>query len=138
MGAERREEQQAQLLVFTYGILKCGQPNHHILTNRKNGHATLVGTAKTLKKWPLVLVSSYEIPGLLPLEDVGYEVSGEVYLVDDRMLEALDCLESHPDVYIRRPGRRPVAVFAATFLPTLTPKKNRCPEQRLRQRPASG
>uniref|UniRef100_A0A224YDS3 Gamma-glutamylcyclotransferase family protein n=1 Tax=Rhipicephalus zambeziensis TaxID=60191 RepID=A0A224YDS3_9ACAR len=102
MGAERREDQQARHLVFTYGTLKCGQPNHHILTNPKNGQATLVSTAKTFKKWPLVLVSSYEIPCLLPLEDVGYEVSGEVYLVDDRMLDTLDSLESHPDVYVRR------------------------------------
>ncbi|KAH7968443.1 putative gamma-glutamylcyclotransferase CG2811 [Rhipicephalus sanguineus] len=101
MGAEINAEQ-AQHLVFTYGTLKRGQPNHHILTNHKNGAATLVGTARTLKKWPLVLVSSYEIPCLLPREDLGHKVSGEVYAVDDRMLETLDCLESHPDVYVRK------------------------------------
>ncbi|XP_072143740.1 gamma-glutamylaminecyclotransferase C-like [Dermacentor andersoni] len=91
--------------VFTYGTLKCGQPNHHILMNPNNGRATLIGTARTLKKWPLVLVSSYEIPCLLPREGMGHrfiqEVSGEMYLVDDQMLESLDGLESHPDVYVR-------------------------------------
>lgn len=87
--------------MFTYGTLKSGQTNHHILTNTENGRATLLGPAKTLKKWPLVLVSAYEIPCLLPLEDVGHEVSGELYLIDDRMLSVLDSLETHPDVYVR-------------------------------------
>lgn len=100
MAAERGDEH-ALHPVFTYGTLKYGQPNHHILTNPNNGRATLIGTAKTLKKWPLVLVSSYEIPCLLPREGMGHEVSGEMYLVDDRMLKTLDGLESHPDVYVR-------------------------------------
>ncbi|XP_075543812.1 uncharacterized protein LOC142578299 [Dermacentor variabilis] len=211
MAAERVGDQ-ALHPVFTYGTLKCGQPNHHILMNPNNGRATLIGTARTLKKWPLVLVSSYEIPCLLPREGMGHvsanitniswaqehfrqsccwtryqrrqpaagsdrlrtksyvnlahvvelrncfvhkcfphlpialannmstvricwnillhnnytreempanpnavhiisecsqttrfiqEVSGEMYLVDDRMLESLDGLESYPDVYVR-------------------------------------
>ncbi|XP_075543434.1 troponin C-akin-1 protein-like [Dermacentor variabilis] len=100
MAAERVGDQ-ALHPVFTYGTLKCGQPNHHILMNPNYGRATLIGTARTLKKWPLVLVSSYEIPCLLPREGMGHEVSGEMYLVDDRMLESLDGLESHPDVYVR-------------------------------------
>ncbi|KAH7954863.1 hypothetical protein HPB49_022327 [Dermacentor silvarum] len=99
--AAEREDEQALHHVFTYGTLKYGQPNHHILTNPNNGRATLIATAKTLKKWPLVLMSSYEIPCLLPREGMGHEVFGEMYLVDDRMLETLDGLESHPDVYVR-------------------------------------
>lgn len=100
MAAEIKEVE-AFHLMFTYGTLKSGQTNHHILTNTENGRATLLGPAKTLKKWPLVLVSAYEIPCLLPLEDVGHEVSGELYLIDDRMLSVLDSLETHPDVYVR-------------------------------------
>uniref|UniRef100_A0A131YM80 Gamma-glutamylcyclotransferase family protein n=1 Tax=Rhipicephalus appendiculatus TaxID=34631 RepID=A0A131YM80_RHIAP len=87
--------------VFVYGTLKSGETNHRILTDPVNGRSTLLGQARTLKKWPLVLVSSYEIPCLLPCEGLGHEVHGEVYQVDDRMLEVLDRLESHPDYYVR-------------------------------------
>nr|XP_037277603.1 putative gamma-glutamylcyclotransferase CG2811 [Rhipicephalus microplus] len=87
--------------VFVYGTLKSGETNHRILTDPANGHSTFLGEAKTLKKWPLVLVSPYEIPCLLPCEGLGHEVRGEVYQVDDRMLEVLDRLESHPDYYVR-------------------------------------
>ncbi|XP_075546058.1 putative gamma-glutamylcyclotransferase CG2811 [Dermacentor variabilis] len=87
--------------VFVYGTLKTGETNHTILTNPDNGRSALVGQARTLKKWPLVLVSSYEIPCLLPYEGVGHEICGEVYQVDDRMLDVLDRLESHPDFYVR-------------------------------------
>ncbi|XP_049521796.1 putative gamma-glutamylcyclotransferase CG2811 isoform X1 [Dermacentor silvarum] len=87
--------------VFVYGTLKMGETNHKVLTNPDNGRSTLVGQARTLKKWPLVLVSSYEIPCLLPCEGVGHEICGEVYQVDDRMLNVLDCLESHPHFYVR-------------------------------------
>ncbi|KAL1474432.1 hypothetical protein MTO96_037977 [Rhipicephalus appendiculatus] len=68
--------------VFVYGTLKSGETNHRILTDPVNGRSTLLGQARTLKKWPL-------------------EVHGEVYQVDDRMLEVLDRLESHPDYYVR-------------------------------------
>ncbi|XP_049268388.1 putative gamma-glutamylcyclotransferase CG2811 isoform X1 [Rhipicephalus sanguineus] len=87
--------------VFVYGTLKTGETNHRIMTNPGNGRSTLIGQARTLKKWPLVLVSKYEIPCLLPCEGLGHEVCGEVYQVDDRMLEVLDWLESHPDFYVR-------------------------------------
>lgn len=87
--------------VFVYGTLKSGETNHRILTNPGNGRSTLLGQARTLKKWPLVLVSSYEIPCLLPCEGVGQEICGEVYQVDDQMLEVLDRLESHPEYYVR-------------------------------------
>lgn len=87
--------------VFVYGTLKTGETNHRIMTNPGNGRSTFIGQARTLKKWPLVLVSKYEIPCLLPREGLGHEVCGEVYQVDDRMLEALDRLESHPDYYVR-------------------------------------
>uniref|UniRef100_A0A023G7K7 Gamma-glutamylcyclotransferase family protein n=1 Tax=Amblyomma triste TaxID=251400 RepID=A0A023G7K7_AMBTT len=95
------ETKEVRHSVFVYGTLKSGESNNHFLKCAANGRASLVGPAKTVKKWPLVLVSSYEIPCLLPYEGVGHEVSGEVYEVDDRMLELLDRLESHPDFYTR-------------------------------------
>ncbi|XP_037567947.1 putative gamma-glutamylcyclotransferase CG2811 [Dermacentor silvarum] len=87
--------------LFVYGTLKSGEVNHNILCDTNNGRSTLVGQARTLKKWPLVLVSSFELPCLLPCDGVGHEVCGEVYQVDDRMLAVLDRLESHPDIYVR-------------------------------------
>uniref|UniRef100_A0A023FRQ6 Gamma-glutamylcyclotransferase family protein n=1 Tax=Amblyomma cajennense TaxID=34607 RepID=A0A023FRQ6_AMBCJ len=95
------ETKKAWHSVFVYGTLKTGESNNHFLTRPAEGRASLVGPARTVKKWPLVLVSSYEIPCLLPYKGLGYEVSGEVYDVDDRMLELLDRLESHPEFYVR-------------------------------------
>uniref|UniRef100_A0A6M2E8C8 Gamma-glutamylcyclotransferase family protein n=1 Tax=Amblyomma tuberculatum TaxID=48802 RepID=A0A6M2E8C8_9ACAR len=87
--------------VFVYGTLKSGESYNHFLARPTDGRASLVGPARTVKKWPLVLASSYKIPCMLPYEGVGHEVYGEVYEVDDRMLELLDRLESHPDFYVR-------------------------------------
>ncbi|XP_075543436.1 putative gamma-glutamylcyclotransferase CG2811 [Dermacentor variabilis] len=87
--------------VFVYGTLKSGERNHNFLNNTDNGYSTLVGQARTMKKWPLVLLSAFELPCLLPCDGVGHEVCGEVYQVDDRMLEVLDHLERHPRFYAR-------------------------------------
>ncbi|KAK8785041.1 hypothetical protein V5799_008587 [Amblyomma americanum] len=98
---EGRGTKEAWHSVFVYGTLKSGESFNHVLTDATKGQASLVGPAKTVKKWPLVLVSSLEIPCLLPYEGQGHEVFGEVYDVDDRMLEFLDRIESHPDFYAR-------------------------------------
>uniref|UniRef100_A0A1E1XDH0 Gamma-glutamylcyclotransferase family protein n=1 Tax=Amblyomma aureolatum TaxID=187763 RepID=A0A1E1XDH0_9ACAR len=87
--------------VFVYGTLKSGENFNHFLARPTDGRASLVGPARTVKKWPLVLASSHEIPCILHYEGLGHEVYGEVYKVDDRMLELLDRLESHPDFYVR-------------------------------------
>lgn len=87
--------------VFVYGTLKSNEPNHSVLIDSKNGTATFVGTARTVKKWPLVIASSYNIPYLLYVEGRGHNVYGELYNVDGKMLETLDKLECHPDYYER-------------------------------------
>lgn len=92
---------QAAHYVFAYGTLKTGEPNYAVMKDPANGSATLVGTAKTVKKWPLVIASSYNIPYLLHCEGQGHNVSGEVYSVDDKMLAKLDDFESHPKYYVR-------------------------------------
>lgn len=92
---------QATHYVFVYGTLKTGEPNCSVMKDPANGRATLVGTAKTIKKWPLVIASSYNIPYLLHCEGTGHNVCGEVYSVDDEMLAKLDDFESHPKYYVR-------------------------------------
>ena len=58
-------------LVFVYGTLKKGEPNHHLIAQRTGGVATLIGIAKTVKKWPLIIASRYNIPYLLYSEGKG-------------------------------------------------------------------
>lgn len=88
-------------LVFVYGTLKKGEPNHYILQDPANGTVQYIGKAKTIKMWPLVIASRYNIPFLLFQENQGKQVNGEVYSVDNAMLDKLDELECHPKYYER-------------------------------------
>jgi len=92
----------ANKLVFVYGTLKRGQPNHDWLTRPTNGSAVFRGRASTSDAFPLVVASRYNIPFLLDAPGRGHCVSGELYEVDDAMMVKLDELELHPDVYLRQ------------------------------------
>jgi len=88
--------------VFVYGTLKKNQPNYCHLNDTENGVAVFRSIAKTIKKYPLVISTKYNIPFLLENEGVGQEIIGEIYDVDAKMLEYLDDFENHPDFYIRK------------------------------------
>ncbi|KAK6624512.1 hypothetical protein RUM44_011371 [Polyplax serrata] len=88
-------------LVFVYGTLKRGEPNHSYLQVKDNGYAKFVSQAKTVEKYPLVIASKYNIPFLLYNPGVGENVKGEIYEVDDHVLSQLDILENHPSFYVR-------------------------------------
>ena len=45
------------MLVFVYGTLKSGQPNHSLLTAADTGQAELVAPAVTRRRLPLVIAS---------------------------------------------------------------------------------
>ena len=94
-------------LVFVYGTLKTGEPNHHWLTDAQ-GRSSFLGPGLTHDTWPLVVVTKYNIPMLLgnndnlnqmsvthpPIhasdcEGVGKKIKGEVYNIDQKMLEYL-------------------------------------------------
>ncbi|EEC19489.1 gamma-glutamylaminecyclotransferase isoform X1 [Ixodes scapularis] len=90
-----------QYCVFVYGTLKTGEPNYAVMRSQENGHAELIGRGKTVKRWPLVIGSSFNIPYLLPCEGRGHNVSGEIYSVDEKMLHFLDEFEGHPQYYVR-------------------------------------
>ncbi len=88
-------------LVFVYGTLKKGFPNHA----RFLGTARLVGAFRTVSAFPLVLNGARCSPCLVDTPGAGSRVRGEVYDVGQATLAALDRLErtAAPDGYRRRP-----------------------------------
>jgi len=88
-------------LVFVYGTLKSGEPNSHVMTDSRTGSYKLMGLARTLTKFPLIIGSKFNIPFLLNHPHHGHFVEGEVYAVDEEKLSALDELEAHPSFYQR-------------------------------------
>ena len=78
--------------LFTYGTLKKGFSNHHLLEG-----AQFLGPAKTLEKY-----SMYEsgIPFVFKGEAVSH-IYGELYRVDELTLKKVDRLEGHPGWYRR-------------------------------------
>ena len=59
-------------LVFVYGTLKRGQPNHGFMTKAENGKATFIGEARTVDKWPLVVATKFNIPFMLDKPGLGH------------------------------------------------------------------
>lgn len=88
-------------LVFVYGTLKNGQPNHHWLTNVENGSAEFICSGQTATKFPLIIATKYNIPFLLNVPETGHNINGEIYSVDEKMLSNLDVLEDYPEIYDR-------------------------------------
>ncbi|KFB53853.1 AGAP010682-PA-like protein [Anopheles sinensis] len=88
--------------VFVYGTLKRGEPNHHWLTNVANGRAQFLAPGSTTIRYPLVVGSRYNIPFLLDVPGTGHFINGEIYEIDEPMLDRLDVLEDYPRLYERR------------------------------------
>ena len=116
-------------LVFVYGSLKKGEPNHPWITNPKHGKAKFWAKGQLVRPHPLIISSRYNIPYMLDAPGVGKYVKGafrcsendslvafpvsvtvffspgilgEIYNVDDNMLKSLDVIEDAPNYYIRR------------------------------------
>ncbi|XP_075419570.1 gamma-glutamylaminecyclotransferase [Tenrec ecaudatus] len=87
--------------VFVYGTLKRGQPNHQVLLDSSHGWAALRGQGRTAEPHPLVIAGQHNIPYLLSLPGRGHCVAGEIYAVDEQMLQFLDEFEGCPDMYQR-------------------------------------
>jgi len=83
-------------LLFVYGTLRQGGPNHALLAA-----ARLVGAATTAERYALFVDG---IPFLASVPAV-HHVRGEVYAVDAATLAEIDRLEGHPKWYERRPVR---------------------------------
>ena len=78
-----------QHLVFVYGTLKRGFPNHHYMDG-----ATFLCMGRTLTAYPLVVGNQWFSPYLLPEPGTGHRVTGELWSVPETMMPALDELES--------------------------------------------
>lgn len=84
-------------LVFVYGTLKKGQPNHHILDNP---NCSFVSAASTFpNRWEMYNLGAY--PTIVPAVGPHEKIRGEVYEVDKETLEHLDFLEGYPTLYDR-------------------------------------
>ncbi|XP_023368856.1 gamma-glutamylaminecyclotransferase [Otolemur garnettii] len=88
-------------LIFLYGTLKRGQPNHPVLLDGAHGSAAFRARARTLQPYPLVIAGEHNIPRMLNLPGAGRCVEGEIYAVDDAMLRFLDDFEGCPNMYQR-------------------------------------
>jgi gamma-glutamylaminecyclotransferase len=104
----RRQEH----LVFVYGTLLRGQPNHHFMKECR-----FVTAALTEPAFELVDL------GPCPAMVLGgtKSISGEVYAVGREALEALDCLEGHPHFYRRTSVRLVAGKVVEAY--TLEPRK---------------
>lgn len=87
--------------IFLYGTLKVGYKNHHLLQDKANGVAKLLSVASTPVQYPLVVATKYNIPFLLNRPGMGAYVTGEVYEIDEKMLQTLDKLEDTGNYYER-------------------------------------
>ena len=79
-------------LLFVYGTLKRGFPNHHYLSG-----AEFLGRARTLERYTLYVD---RVPYVVREEKVSF-IKGEVYRVSDDILKRVDMLEGHPTHYRR-------------------------------------
>ncbi|WP_192035021.1 gamma-glutamylcyclotransferase family protein [Halomonas sp. YLGW01] len=87
-------------LMFVYGTLKRGFVNHaaHL------AKAEFVDRGTTCDAYPLVLHGEDYRPVLVEVKGRGHRVTGELYRVDERTLDALDHLQriNDHDGYRRR------------------------------------
>jgi gamma-glutamylaminecyclotransferase len=86
-------------LIFVYGTLKKGFPNH----DRYMQSAEKVGNYRTVENYPLVLIGQRYVPCMINAPGEGEHIEGELYEVDDDCLKRLDALEriKKPDGYRR-------------------------------------
>ncbi len=75
-------------LVFVFGTLKQGFPNHHYIAQQ-----TLVGDFETEQAYPLYLVGDRYSPWMMDQAGSGTPVTGQVYKIDKETLSVLDELE---------------------------------------------
>lgn len=91
-------------LVFTYGSLLSGLSNHSHISSS----TLILPKAETSEHFSLVACSpAKEYPYALELadsrpSDTACALKGEVYVVDAAVLQKLDWLEDHPNLYCRR------------------------------------
>lgn len=87
------ESKQQTHLIFSYGTLKRGFPNHYLMQQLMDQNAAVfLGPYCTHESYPLVC-GPYNIPYLINLPGSGNRVKGELYSVSTQGLARLDELE---------------------------------------------
>ena len=81
--------------LFVYGTLKRGNSNHYLLTNLSK----FIGDGVTKKEYAFYKTYS-GLPFILK-QNPFTNVKGEVYEIDEFVLESLDVLEGNPTLYKR-------------------------------------
>jgi len=84
--------------IFVYGTLKRGFRNHFMMNSPSSVY---LGTGRTAAAFPLVTFTDRHVPYLLDVPGVGKQIEGELYLCDERHLQALDDFEGVPAYYRR-------------------------------------
>jgi len=74
--------------VFLFGTLKQGFPN-----SGTNKGSRIPGEFVTRNRYPLYLVGERHSPWLVLSEGEGFQVRGQVFMVDEATLSDMDCLE---------------------------------------------
>lgn len=88
-------------LVFSYGTLKRGFPNHSLMLDI---NASFIGDARTKFNYPLVLAGKWNVPFLIDKKNYpnSYEVKGELFEVDNLGIAILDKFEGVGNGYYKR------------------------------------
>eukprot|EP00966_Prymnesium_polylepis_P057547 1332567-Prymnesium_polylepis.1 len=86
--------------VFVYGTLMTGYGNNGRIQPKKDGEVSrCLGRALTMEKYTM---TASGIPFVDP-DKPTCRIHGEVWEVDDAVLERTDALEGHPNWYFRHP-----------------------------------
>ena len=89
-------------LIFAYGTLKQGFPNHGLMQDLKTkDDIVFMNTYHTVEPYPLVC-GPHGIPYLINLPGSGHRVKGEVYAASDDAVVRLDEFEGVRSGYYER------------------------------------
>ena len=88
-------------LVFSYGTLKRGFPNHSIM---QEINASYIADAGTKFKYPLVQVGKWNTPFMIDIKNYpnSYKVNGELFEIDKKGISILDEFEGVGKRYYKR------------------------------------
>jgi len=108
-------EKSKGIRVFVYGTLKSGHGNHGAYLANNPG-AELLG--RCYIDGPFGIADLGYFPCVVKTNDgLDRKVVGECYRVDSDTLDALDCLEGHPDWYKREQVATPWKQAWCYFMP---------------------
>lgn len=90
-------------LIFCYGTLKRGFPNHSIMEEIK---ASYISDATTKFKYPLLLEGKWNTPFMIHNMNFpnSYKIQGELFEIDNEGMAALDKFEGVDKCYYKRLG----------------------------------